>query len=200
MAGSAALFAAGVGAAISLKPGTFGILGGAVAAAAAMASTPTIPLAFAAAGWVVGGATRTSRTAPPAQAASLRGSVVSMPRHQDVRARFVLADSSTGRIDVSSPDLASPLALGDKVLLSADLRELRGARNPGGRDPAFAFGAHGLAGQAATRTAPARTAPPSPHSRVAAARIAWGFFIALFIFLTFNDIARIPTLFHMFGR
>ena len=174
MTARAALFAAGVGAAIYLKPGAFAILLGTVAAVAALASPPTAPLAFAAAGWVVGGATRTSRTAPPVLATSLRGPVVSMPRHQEDRARFVVEDASTGRVDVSSPDLATPLALGDHVLLSADLRELRGARNPGGRDPAFAFGAHGLAGQASTRTPPARTAPPSPLSRIAAARIAFG--------------------------
>ena len=167
MAARAVLFAVGTAAAISLKPGTFAVLGGIAVAAAALATPQTAPFAFAAAGWAVGGGTRASRIAPPAIAATLRGPVVSMPRHQDDRARFVVDDAAAGRVDIASPDLPAPLALGDQVLLSADVRELRGARNPGGRDPAFAFGAHGLAGQASTRTPPARTAPPSPLSRVA---------------------------------
>jgi len=174
MAARAVLFAVGTAAAISWKPGTFSVLGGIAVAAAASSTPQTAPFAFAAAGWVVGGGTRTSRTAPPAIAATLRGPVVSMPRHQDDRARFVVEDGEAGRIDIASPDLPAPLALGDQVLLSADVRELRGARNPGGRDAAFASGAHGQVGQASTRTPPARTAPPSPLSRVAAARIAFG--------------------------
>jgi competence protein ComEC len=177
MAVRAALFAAGVGAAISLKPGLFGILAGTALTAAAISLAPAAPLAFAAAGWVAGGATSSSagsHTPPSGLPTTLRGPVVSMPTHQDDRARFIVGDATAGRVDVSAPDLAAPLALGDEVLVSADLRELRGPRNPGARDPAFASGAHGVAGQASTRTPPVRTAPPSPLSRVAAARIAFG--------------------------
>jgi competence protein ComEC len=139
-----------------------------------LAWTPAAPLAFAAAGWVAGGVARTGRLAPPALAVSLRGQVVSMPRHDADRARFAVEDRSAGRVEVSAPDLAVPLALGDEVLVSADVREPRTARNPGARDPSSASGAHGLAGQAWTRTPPARTAPPSLLSRVAAARISFG--------------------------
>ncbi len=97
-----------------------------------------------------------------------------MPRHDEDRARFTVEDATAGRLEVSSPDLPVPLALGDEVLVSADVRELRSARNPGGRDPSSVSVAHGVAGQAWTRTPPARTAPPALLSRVAAARIAFG--------------------------
>jgi competence protein ComEC len=96
-----------------------------------------------------------------------------MPRRQDERARFLVADASRGRVEVSAPDLPLPLAPGDEVLLSVEVREPAGPRNPGGRDGALAMAAHGVAAQAWTRTPPARSAPPSVLSPVAGARVAF---------------------------
>ncbi len=96
-----------------------------------------------------------------------------MPRRQDERARFLLSDPSHGKVEVSSPDLPLPLAPGDDVLVSVEVRAPRGARNPGSRDGAFALAAHGVSAQAWTRTPPARSAPPSILSPVARARVAF---------------------------
>ena len=96
-----------------------------------------------------------------------------MPRRQDERARFLVADASRGRVEVSAPDLPLPLAPGDEVLLSVEVRESTGPRNPGGRDGALAMAAHGVAAQAWTRTPPARSASPSLLSPVARARVAF---------------------------
>ena len=97
-----------------------------------------------------------------------------MPRRQEDRARFLLFDPSQGRVEVSAPDLVAPLAPGDQVLLSVEIREPRGARNPGGRDGTVAMAAHGVSAQAWTRTPPARSAPPSALSAVSAARLRFG--------------------------
>ena len=169
----AASFALGAGAAIYLKPGMFAI---AVAFLPAIASAwlcPT-PLAFVAAGWITGGASRVHPAPVPARPTTLVGDVVSMPRRQEDRVRFLLSDRAAGRTDVSAPDLPVPLAPGDRVLLSVEVREPRGPRNPGGHDGAGTLGAHGVSAQAWTRTPPARSAPPSPLSAVAAARVRFG--------------------------
>lgn len=165
----ATAFAFGAWAAISLKPGTFAIAVAFLPALAAAWLSPT-PLAFVAAGWIAGGASRVAPGSFPAGASSLAGNVVSMPQRQEDRARFLLSDPVHGRLDVSAPDLPVPLAPGDRVLLSVDVREPRGPRNPGGTDGAAALGAHGVSAQAWTRTPPARSSPPSPLSSVAAAR------------------------------
>jgi competence protein ComEC len=105
---------------------------------------------------------------------TLAGPVVGMPRRQEERVRFVLDDAAAGRLDLSAPDLAAPLAPGDRVLVSADVRPVPGPRNPGGRDPASSLGARGIAGLGFARGPPARTAPPSPLSALAAARVDFG--------------------------
>lgn len=166
------MFAAGAGAAISLKPGGLACVAG-IAPALAGAWVSSIPLAFAAAGWVAGGTSLTAPRSVPAGSTTLRGGVVSMPLRREDRVRYVISDASQGRVEVSSPDLAVPLAPGDEVLLSVEVREPRGRRNPGGRDGALAFSAHGISAQAWTRTPPARSAPPSFLSSVAEARIAF---------------------------
>ena len=96
-----------------------------------------------------------------------------MPRRQEERTRFLLSDTSRGKVEVSAPDLAAPLAPGDQVLLTVEVREPSGPRNPGGRDGSFALAAHGVSGQAWSRTPPARSAPPSPLSPVAAAALGF---------------------------
>ena len=167
---AAACFATGAGAAISFKPGSLVWLAG-ILPAVAGGWLPSIPLAFVAAGWVAGGASLAVPGTVPAGGTTLRGGVVSMPLHREDRARFVVADPSHGRVEVSSPDLAVPLAPGDEVLLSVEVREPMGRRNPGGRDGASSRAAHGISAQAWTRTPPARSAPPSFLSAVAGARI-----------------------------
>jgi len=156
-----------------LKSGAFPAWAGAGSAVLA-AWTGVIPLAFGAAGFVAGSASSSEPGAVPPGTTTLRGRVVSMPRRQDDRARFLVAAGTDGRVEVSAPDLSWPLAPLDEVLVSAEVREPLGPRNPGGRDGALALGAHGVAAQAWTRTPPARTGSPSPLSPVAASRIAFG--------------------------
>ena len=165
-------FAAGAGAAISLKPGAFACAAGLIPALAG-AWISSASIAFAAAGWMAGGTSWSVPGSVPPGGATLRGKVVSMPRRQDERARFLVADASRGRVEVSAPDLPLPLAPGDEVLLSVEVRESTGPRNPGGRDGALAMAAHGVAAQAWTRTPPARSASPSLLSPVARARVAF---------------------------
>ncbi len=169
---AALFFAAGAGAAISLKPGALASALGVIPAVAG-AWFCSVPVAFAAAGWLAAGASWNVQGSPSSGGATLRGNVVSMPRRQDDRARFLVADETRGRVEVSSPDLPVPLAPGDDVLLSVELRTPRGPRNPGGRDVEAAMAAHGVSAQAWTRTPPARAARPSVLSPVAAARIAF---------------------------
>src|SRR5512137_1322075 len=170
---AAVAFAAGAGAAISLKPGAFSA-GSGILLAIGGAWVSSTPLAFGAAGWVAAAATGALPGPLLPGDSILQGEVVSVPRTQDERARFLLSDLSRGRVEVSAPDLAAPLAPGDQVLLSAELRESREPRNPGGRDGAFLAAAHGISAQAWTRNPPARTAPPSPLSAVTAARFRFG--------------------------
>ncbi len=136
-----------------------------------------VPAAFAGAGWVVAGLSveRRERPSPAPGPATIRGTVASMPRRgEDGRVRMVVDGAEAGRLEVSSPDLDLPLAPGDAVLLSAEVRDPRPALNPGGRDGAGSARAHGISGHAWTRSPPARSAPPGWLSRVAAARIAFG--------------------------
>ena len=170
---AAAAFAMGTGAAIVLKPGAFAAALGIIPAVGG-AWVSSTPLAFAAAGWVAAAASGALPGPLLPGVTTLRGEVVSMPRRQEDRARFLVSDPSRGRVEVSAPDLPAPLAPGDQVLLSVEVRGSRGARNPGGRDGSFALGAHGVSAQAWTRTPPARAAPPSPLSPVAAARLRFG--------------------------
>jgi competence protein ComEC len=173
MAIAAAAFGAGVLLSISLKAGAF-LLAMAVAVALAAAVAGSLPIALAASGFLAGSLTGSPPPAPPPGTATLQGSVVSMPRRQDDRVRFLLSDSGLGRVEVSAPDLPVPLAPGDAIVATADLRPPPAPRNPGAPDGALSLSAHGVTARAWTRTAPARTAPPSPVSRVAAARVAFG--------------------------
>ena len=168
----AAWFAAGALAAILLKPDAFPRAGGIVPLLAG-AWLSSVPLAFVGAGWLAGGAALVVPRPVPPGSATLRGELVSMPRRQEDRARYVLADASRGRVEVTSPDLPVPLAPGDEILVSVEVRQPRGPRNPGGRDGSFAMAAHGVSAQAWTRAPPARSAPPPALSAVAAARITF---------------------------
>jgi competence protein ComEC len=60
------------------------------------------------------------------------------------------------------------------VLVQAELRPPPGPRNPGGWDRAARLAARGIALEGTARSAPARTAPPSPLSRLEAARVRFG--------------------------
>jgi competence protein ComEC len=156
-----------------LKPGTFAAWAALpVAAAGAVIGSP--PVAFAAAGWMAGAA----QGLPPGSLApgpmTLRGVLRSLPRRQDDRVRFLLADPSRGTVDVSAPDLPVPLAPGDRIVASVEVAEPRVPRNPGGHDGAAALAAHGVAARAWSRSPPARAAPPSPLAELAAARVRFG--------------------------
>jgi competence protein ComEC len=104
----------------------------------------------------------------------LEGLVVSMPRRRDEQVAVTLRASGLGRVSLVVPDLPSPVALGDRLRVSAELRPPPGSRNPGGRDRAALLARHGVALEGWARAAPARLAPASPLSRVEAARMAFG--------------------------
>jgi competence protein ComEC len=99
-----------------------------------------------------------------------------MPRRLDERVRFTLDTDALGPVELVCPDLpeGAPLALGDRVLVEADLRAPPGPRNPGGWDRASLLAARGIRLEGTARAAPVRIAPPSPLSRLEAARTRFG--------------------------
>ena len=123
---------------------------------------PLAPLAFAAAGWRIASRERANRAVPPADPIDLEGRVASVPDRLDDRIRFRLRAADGRLFDVVSPPTPWPLALGDRIRLTAALRAPPGARNPGGRDPAAGLLASGIALQAIATGPPVRSAPPSP--------------------------------------
>ena len=95
-----------------------------------------------------------------------------MPRRQEDRARFLARrrlarDGSRSRL----PTCPLPLAPGDQVLLSVEVREPTGPAEPRGARRRLRLAAHGVV-RAGLDPDPAgpRSAPPSPLSPVAAAR------------------------------
>jgi competence protein ComEC len=115
-------------------------------------------------------------TGPRPGLALLAGRIASMPSRLDDRVRFTLDTDAVGRVELLCPDLAegAPLALGDRVLVEAELRAPPGPRNPGGRDRASLLAARGIRLEGTARAPPLRAAPPSPLSRLEAARIRFG--------------------------
>jgi competence protein ComEC len=126
------------------------------------ASPPLAPAAFAMAGWGAAWAARADPIAPPDGPTSIEGRVATVPVPAGDRLRFVLrAPDGTG-YDVSAPPIAWPLALGDRIRVSARISAPPGPRNPGGRDVAGRLRAQGVALQASAVLPPVRIAPPSP--------------------------------------
>ena len=186
LASLAVAFAAGVSVASAIPPTYFPEWVSLGCPSLLLVVTPRAmaPVSFALGGaavaWV---ASADLRSAPFASAPSgaggpavLAGRVASVPRRLDDRVAYTLDAGAGGRIEVLSPDLPSgaPLALGDRVLVQAELRPPPGPRNPGGWDRAARLAARGVALEGAARSAPVRTAPPSPLSRLEAARVRFG--------------------------
>jgi competence protein ComEC len=133
---------------------------------------PTAPLAFLVAGWAAASFARA-----PAQAALLPGAerviegrVASVPERLDDRVRFLLRERGGALVLATSPPLPWPLALGDRLRLSARLRVPEGARNPRGRDRAEDLAVRGVGLEAHASAAPVRVAPPSPLAAIEAGR------------------------------
>ena len=143
---AAASFAAGAAAGLWVQPGGILVVAGLVASSVS-AAAGFVPAAFAAAGWVAAGISSPpgERSPPAPGSVTIRGTVASMPRRGgDDRVRWVVNAGEAGRLEVSTPDLPLPLAPGDRVLLSAELRDPRPPRNPGGRDGSALARAHGI--------------------------------------------------------
>lgn len=152
------------------------------------------PLAFGWVGLALGQAARKAARSPPEGAPALlsgagpgrpgdgsggepvAGRVTSMPQRMEDRVRFTVDAGGLGPVDLVAPDLpeGAPLALGDRVLVAADLRPPPGPRNPGGRDRAALLAARGIPLEGTARAPPVRIAPPSPLARLEAARLRFG--------------------------
>jgi competence protein ComEC len=132
-------------------------------------SPPLAPLAFGAAGWLLAASGR----APPAEPAGevlLGGRIVSVPDRYGDRLRFRLRTAEGRLVEVAAPPAEWPLALGDEVRLTAELRAPPGPRNPGGRDAAARLAASGIALRAVAAGPVVRTRPPSAAARLERAR------------------------------
>ncbi len=150
------------------------IPGGAIATAASilLAFSPlTAPAAF-----LLAGATAAQVQAgpapllPPAGDVAIQGRIDSVPERSEDRVRFLLRDAADHLLDVSAPQAAFPLALGDRVMLAVRIDAPPGALNPRGRDRAAAALARGVAWEARARAPPVRLAPPSPLAWLEAGR------------------------------
>jgi competence protein ComEC len=128
------------------------------------------PVAFGAAGWLGAAAARVPPRAGPDRPAIVSGRVVTAPDHSGDRVRLQLRTEDGERLDAFVEPLPWPLALGDRVRFSAELRPPPGRRNPGGRDPAGRALAGGVALQAFAEGPVIRTAPASPAARLERAR------------------------------
>jgi competence protein ComEC len=129
---------------------------------------PLAPLAFAMAGWAVAAAISPAPATQPHSSAEviLDGRVSSVPERLDDHQRFLLRSRDGRLLLATSPAPPYPLALWDRIRLSARLRRPEGARNPGGRDRAGELAAKGVALEAHASTPPVRVAPPSPFARL----------------------------------
>jgi competence protein ComEC len=127
-------------------------------------------VAFAFLGWTARSVAAPVGAARPEEREIVEGLVTSVPERFDDRVRFTLREEG-GRVLLAwaaSPPW--PLALGDRIRFPARLRAPEGARNPGGRDPARALAARGIALEASALAPPVRVAAPSPLARLEAAR------------------------------
>jgi competence protein ComEC len=158
----------GLAAGISLTPVLHWPAASAFAALLSL-SPPLTPLALFCAGL---GAPR-----PSAPAASepveleVQGHVASVPERRADRVRFLLRTTAGRLFEISAPEPVWPLAWGDRIRLSAELRSFPGARNPGGWNRAARAAAHGIELEGYSRLPPARIAPPSPLAHLEAARL-----------------------------
>lgn len=125
-------------------------------------SPPLSPIAFACAGWMLAASERVHPARGPDATVALEGLVTSVPDRLEDRLRFRLRTAEGRAVEVFSPPAPWPLALGDRVRLTAALRPPAGPRNPGGRDPAARLAASGIALQAVAAAPPIRLGPASP--------------------------------------
>ena len=163
----AACFASGVVLSPPVPAGPF-----AQASAILLAFSPlTAPLACLLAGAT---AARLQATEPPPRPPDgedrVKGRIESVPLRSDDRVRFLLRGAEGRLLEVSAPQAPFPLALGDEVLLSAQLEPPPDAPNPGGRDRAALARARGVTWEARARAPPVRLAPPSPLAWLEAGR------------------------------
>jgi competence protein ComEC len=119
------------------------------------------PVAFLAAGWLAAGFTRVPSVSPPADTVMLRGRVVTSPERLDDRVRFRLERPDGLRVEVTAEPMLHPVALGDALLVPAELSTPPGPRNPGGRDQRARLLAAGTPWLARARGPSVRTAPAS---------------------------------------
>jgi competence protein ComEC len=160
---------------VALPPLEHGALAVAAAVALLALSRKLALASFVCAGWAAASFAHVSLASlAPAPAsgteATIEGRVVSVPERLDDRVRFLLRERSGALVLATSPPLAWPAALGDRLRFSARLRAPEGARNPGGRDRAQELAARGVALEARASTPPVRAAPPSPFAALEAGR------------------------------
>ena len=100
----------------------------------------------------------------------VEGLIETVPDRLEDRARFLLRDQAGRLLEVTAPEPAWPLALGDRVRLAVRAQLPPGPLNPSSRDRAALARARGIALQALGWEPPVRTAPPSPLAAVEAGR------------------------------
>jgi competence protein ComEC len=164
---AAGSFAAGVALAPMVPAGTMAAL-----ASILLAFSPlTIPIAFLVAGIAAAGL-QAGRPppGPPGGEIRIAGQIESVPQRAEDRVRFLLRDPAGRLLEVSAPQTAFPLAMGDQVMAAVRLDVPPGAPNPGGRDRAAAALTRGLAWEARARAPPVRLGPPSPLAWLEAGR------------------------------
>jgi competence protein ComEC len=142
----------------------------ALAALALALSPPLSPAAFAAAGWWAASAEHAADGAPAAGLVPLEGRVASVPDRWGDRLRFRLRTSDGRLVESLAPPSVWPLALGDRVRMTAELQRPPGPRNPGGRDTRARLAASGIALRAVAAGPAVRTGPPTPLARLERAR------------------------------
>ncbi|MFL5262641.1 MAG: ComEC/Rec2 family competence protein, partial [Anaeromyxobacteraceae bacterium] len=132
----------------------------------------TAPIAFLVAGWAAASFARAPAHPAllPGAERVIEGRVASVPERLDDRVRFLLRERGGALVLATSPPLPWPLALGDRLRLSARLRVPEGARNPRGRDRAEDLAVRGVGLEAHASAPPVRVAPPSPLAAIEAGR------------------------------
>jgi competence protein ComEC len=142
----------------------------ALPALALVLSPPLSPIAFASAGWLAGASGRAQPTSPSATPRPIEGRITSVPRRNGDRLRFRMRAPDGAQLEALAPDTPWPLALGDRIRMTAALRAPSGARNPGGPDPAARLAARGVALQAIASGPAIRVAEPSSAARLEVVR------------------------------
>ncbi len=142
----------------------------ALPALALVLSQPLAPAGFACAGWLAAATERAPSAEPSAAPVTLEGRVVTVPEHTGDRVRFRLRTGDGRLLDAFAPPSPWPLALGDRIRMTAVLQAPPRARNPGGRDAAARLAASGVALQALATGPVIRSAGPSPLARLELAR------------------------------